>query len=56
MPGAIDAIGPGSADAVPVPLMVLGGLSVLLLSLGAAGFAARRVQARRETLRADAES
>ena len=55
VPGAIDAIGPGSADSVPVPLMVLGGLSVLLLTLGAAGFAARRVQARRETLRAGAE-
>ncbi len=50
VPSAIDAIGPGSADAVPVPLMVLGGLSVLLLSLGAAGFAARRVQARRATV------
>jgi len=56
VPSAIDAIGPGSADSVPVPLMVLGGLSVLLLSLGAAGFAARRVQARRQTVRAGAES
>jgi hypothetical protein len=56
VPSAIDAIGPGSADAVPVPLMVLGGLSVLLLSLGAAGFAARRVQARRESLRAGTQS
>lgn len=53
VPGAIADIGPGSADSVPVPLMVLGGLSVLLLSLGAAGFAARRVQARREALRAE---
>jgi len=49
VPSAIDAIGPGSADSVPVPLIVLGGLSILLLSLGAAGFAARRVQARRAT-------
>jgi hypothetical protein len=52
VPSAIDAIGPGSADSVPVPLIVLGGLSILLLSLGAAGFAARRVQARRESVRA----
>ena len=52
VPSAIDAIGPGSADSVPVPLIVLGGLSILLLSLGAAGFAARRVQARRATVRA----
>jgi len=56
VPSAIDAIGPGSADSVPVPLLVLGGLSVLLLSLGAAGFAARRVQARRATVRAGAGS
>jgi hypothetical protein len=52
VPSAIDAIGPGSADSVPVPLIVLGGLSILLLSLGAAGFAARRVQARRANVRA----
>ena len=55
MPSAIGAIGPDSADSVPIPLIVLGGLSILLLTLGAAGFAARRVQARRETLRAGAE-
>ena len=35
VPSAIDAIGPGSADSVPVPLLiVLGGLSILLLSSG----------------------
>jgi hypothetical protein len=44
---AIDSIGPGSADSVPVPLLVLAGLSMLLLALGAAGFVARRVQTRR---------
>ena len=44
---ALDSIGPGNADSVPVPLIVLGGLSVLLLALGAAGFIARRVQTRR---------
>jgi hypothetical protein len=47
VPSAIDAIGPGSADSVPVPLIVLGGLSILLLTLGAAGYIARRVQTRR---------
>lgn len=56
VPSAIGAIGPGSADSVPVPLIVLGGLSILLLSLGAAGFAARRVQARRSTPRAGTPS
>jgi hypothetical protein len=54
VPSAIDAIGPGNADSVPVPLLVLGGLSIVLLSLGVAGFAARRVQARRATVRAGA--
>lgn len=47
IPSALDSIGPSSADSVPVPLIVLGGLSVLLLALGAAGFVARRVQTRR---------
>jgi hypothetical protein len=44
---ALDSIGPSSPDSVPVPLIVLGGLSILLLTLGAAGFLARRLQARR---------
>jgi hypothetical protein len=44
---ALDSIGPSSPDSVPVPLIVLGGLSILLLALGAAGFVARRVQTRR---------
>lgn len=44
---ALNSIGPSSPDSVPVPLIVLGGLSVLLLTLGAAGFVARRVQTRR---------
>ena len=56
VPSAIDAIGPGNADSVPVPLIVLGGLSILLLSLGAAGFAARRVQARRASVRGGTQS
>jgi hypothetical protein len=55
VPSAINAIGPGSADSVPVPLIVLGALSVVLLTLGAAGFAARRVQARRATVRAGSQ-
>ena len=56
VPLAINSIGPGSADAVPVPLIVLGSLSVLLLALGAAGFVARRVQTRRTAIRPSAES
>jgi len=47
---ALNSIGPNSADSVPVPLIVLGGLSALLLALGAAGFIARRVQTRRASV------
>lgn len=37
-----------SASSVPVPLLVLGGLAVLLLAAGGAGYLTRRLQARRE--------
>ncbi len=45
--GVIRQTGPDSADAVPIPLLVLGSLAVLLVLLGSAGFLARRLQARR---------
>ncbi|MBA2333036.1 MAG: hypothetical protein H0V94_09630 [Actinobacteria bacterium] len=35
------------ADAVPVPLLVLGGLALLLVAAGSAGYLTRRLQARR---------
>jgi len=38
---------PGSADSVPVPLIVLGAVAVLLMALGGAGFLARRTRTRR---------
>jgi hypothetical protein len=41
------AIGPSSADAVPLPLLILAGLALLLLAAAAASLIARRVQARR---------
>ena len=46
------AIGSGStgASSVPIPLIVLAGIAGLLLAAGAAGFAARRIQARRAPL------
>lgn len=44
---AIKDIGPKSADSVPIPLLVLGGIALLLLAAGGAGFLARRAQARR---------
>lgn len=47
IPSAIDALGSDSADAVPLPLIILGSLAILLLALGSAGFVARRVQSRK---------
>jgi hypothetical protein len=40
----VDTSGPSS---VPIPLLVLGGLALLLLAAGAAGYLSRRSQARR---------
>jgi hypothetical protein len=44
---AIDEIGPNDADSVPIPLLVLAGVALLLLALGATGFIMRRMQGRR---------
>ena len=35
------------ADSVPVPLLILGGLALLLVAAGSAGYLTRRLQARR---------
>jgi hypothetical protein len=45
--GVLEVFRPSSADEVPVPLLVLGGLAVLLLGAAAASFVARKLQARR---------
>ena len=42
-----DQLNPGSASSVPVPLIVLGGLALLLVAAGGAGLVAKRVQSRR---------
>jgi hypothetical protein len=44
-----DAFGAGTTDArsVPLPLMVLAALALILMAAGAAGFAHRKLQARR---------
>jgi uncharacterized membrane protein YgcG len=42
-------LGPSDAQSVPIPLLVLGGLAVLLLVAGAAAWIVRRVQSRRVT-------
>jgi hypothetical protein len=43
------AIGPGNATSIPLPLLVLGGLALLLLLAAVGTWLARRVQARRVT-------
>jgi glycoprotein J len=42
--GGVDTSGPSS---LPIPLLVLGGLALLLLAAGGAGYLSRRAQARR---------
>jgi uncharacterized membrane protein YgcG len=44
-----DRLGPGNAQSIPLPLLVLGGLALLLLLAAAATWIARRLQARRMT-------
>jgi hypothetical protein len=40
-------LGPSTADTIPIPLLVLGGLALALMLAAAVSFFARRVQARR---------
>jgi hypothetical protein len=44
-----DVLGAGtdSADSIPLPLIILGGLATLLMAAGAAGLLSRKLQARR---------
>jgi len=44
---AVDSLGPSNADSVPIPLLVLGGLALLLLAAGSAGYLRRRLRGRR---------
>jgi hypothetical protein len=44
---AIDKVGPSNAESVPLPLLILGGIALLLVAAAAASVAARRLQARR---------
>ena len=44
---AFNKIGPRNADSVPLPLLILGGLSVLLIAAGAGGLVSRRLRTRR---------
>ena len=42
-------VGPSTADSVPVPLLVLGGLALALIAAAGVSFFARRYQARKAT-------
>jgi hypothetical protein len=44
---ALGQVGPDRADSVPLPLLILAGLALLLISAGAAGLISRRLRARR---------
>jgi hypothetical protein len=44
---ALKDIGPSKADAIPIPLIVLGAVALLLMAAGGAGFVARRMRVRR---------
>ena len=45
--GLADKLDPGSASSLPLPLLVLGGLAVLLVAAGGAGLAVQRLRTRR---------
>jgi hypothetical protein len=45
--GLLEKLGPKNADAVPLPLLVLAGISMLLLGTAGASYIARRVQDKR---------
>lgn len=42
-----DSVGPGNAESIPLPLLVLAGLALLLLLAAVATWLAKRIQARR---------
>jgi hypothetical protein len=44
---AFRSIGPSKATSVPIPLIVLGGVALLLMAAGGAGFVARRTRMRK---------
>ena len=47
--GLTDKLNPGSPSSLPVPLLILGGLALLLVAAGGAGLVAKRIQARRQS-------
>ena len=45
--GVAQQLNPSSASSLPLPLLILGGLAILLVAAGAAGLVAKRIQARK---------
>jgi hypothetical protein len=46
--GLANKLNPGSPSSLPVPLLILGGLALVLVAAGGAGLVAKRIQARRQ--------
>jgi hypothetical protein len=46
--GLADKLNPGGPSSLPVPLLILGGLALVLVAAGGVGLVAKRVQARRQ--------
>ena len=44
---AVDSLSPNNADSMPLPLIILAGLSLILIAAGGAGLVTRRVKARK---------
>jgi hypothetical protein len=42
-----DKLGPNNADSMPLPLLILGGLALLMVAAGAVGLVSRRFRTRR---------
>jgi hypothetical protein len=47
LPGVAQQLNPSSPSSVPIPLIVLGGLALLLVAAGAVGLVLKRLQGRR---------
>ena len=46
--GVAEQLNPSSSTSLPLPLLVLGGLALLLVAAGAVGLATKRIQARKQ--------
>jgi hypothetical protein len=44
---ALNKLGPNNADSFPLPLLILGGLSLIMVAAGGAGLVTRRLRARK---------